>query len=103
MPVHQPVHEGVHQPNGGAVPSGQALISASYTMNRSVHYLAVHQFGDMASGQASGQNEPSIFSGLTSLSTIFLLKSQKRRMERKMATAKDTRAKGGQVDKAHHP
>jgi hypothetical protein len=82
MSVHQPVHQGVHQPYGGAVASGHLFINGIEMMNKPVHHLPVHQRHEVASGHDGGHPKPAENRHYQALSTIFLFNSKRRIIEK---------------------
>lgn len=90
-------------PTGGAMPGGHLFIFNQAEMNEIVHHPTVHYLSGVASGQARGHLKPAEIRQSCPLSTIFLLKSKKRRIERKVALDKEYARVGGHRGQALIP
>lgn len=100
MPVHEPVHQGVHQLDGGAIAGGHLFMSGRAKINELSTNTTCPPDHAMAGGQARGHLKPAEISRFPALSTIFLLKFNKREIGKENALAKEYAREGGQVDNA---
>lgn len=95
MSVHQPVHYGVHQPHGEALPGGHPFIKSGDNMNEGPLAQPVHYLKNTTSGHPGGQVKSFIANALASLSTIFLFKSKKEEERERGRSGALIRARGG--------
>lgn len=79
---------GVYQIDGGALASRHPFINGAPNMNNTVYQAHVYQPQNIVGRQAGGHQDGAEISHSSPLSTIFLLKTEKRRIEREKRSPK---------------